>query len=167
MAEPRRRWLSRLVFALPGVLAGVTGLPLVLAPWLQRRRTKASFVPVAPAHLLSKKKPVRLVIRGDLEDGWTKAKNVQLGVVWARKDDDGRPMVLSAECPHLGCNINLSEDAKGFVCPCHESDFSMDGNVLRGPSPRAMDPLRARVRGEQLEVEFKRFRTQSKERIEV
>jgi cytochrome b6-f complex iron-sulfur subunit len=44
---------------------------------------------------------------------------------------------LSLVCPHLGCQVETT--AEGFTCPCHGSQFSASGAVLRGPADQ---PLR-------------------------
>jgi cytochrome b6-f complex iron-sulfur subunit len=43
---------------------------------------------------------------------------------------------ISGVCTHLGCTIGRSED--GFACPCHGSHFAVNGEVTRGPAPRAL-----------------------------
>ena len=41
-------------------------------------------------------------------------------------------MAYSLRCTHLGCT--LEESADGFSCPCHGSEFSSVGKVLKGPA---------------------------------
>ncbi|MEZ5147168.1 MAG: Rieske (2Fe-2S) protein [Bacteroidales bacterium] len=48
--------------------------------------------------------------------------------------------VFSSRCTHLGCKINKSENDI-MVCPCHGSAFSGEGEVLKGPAPRALRKL--------------------------
>lgn len=43
---------------------------------------------------------------------------------------------VSMICTHLGCVVR--QDAGGFECPCHGSQFAADGTVTRGPAPRAL-----------------------------
>jgi Rieske Fe-S protein len=43
---------------------------------------------------------------------------------------------VSAECTHLGCVIKKSED--GFQCPCHGSQYDLNGRVLSGPAQRSL-----------------------------
>lgn len=43
---------------------------------------------------------------------------------------------ISLTCTHLGCTVNLTSE--GFACPCHNSQFDRDGNVLRGPAARPL-----------------------------
>lgn len=45
---------------------------------------------------------------------------------------------LKAECTHLGCLVAANPLGDGFTCPCHGSQYSRDGSVLRGPAPRAL-----------------------------
>lgn len=53
--------------------------------------------------------------------------------------EDGGFIALSLRCTHLGCSINWEESKKSFVCPCHSSSFSIDGDVLNPPAPKALD----------------------------
>jgi Rieske Fe-S protein len=41
--------------------------------------------------------------------------------------------VLSSTCPHLGCRIRSFENDR-LVCPCHGSQYSADGKLIKGPS---------------------------------
>ncbi len=51
---------------------------------------------------------------------------------------DGGFTALSLVCTHLGCTAEQVDN--GFACPCHGSQYSQDGRVVRGP---AQKPLRA------------------------
>ncbi|MCX7707069.1 MAG: Rieske (2Fe-2S) protein, partial [Anaerolineae bacterium] len=42
-------------------------------------------------------------------------------------------------CTHLSCLLTWDEQAGTFVCPCHGSQFSRDGEVLGGPAARNLD----------------------------
>ena len=46
----------------------------------------------------------------------------------------GKLIVVSATCSHLGCTITLPTGANHFSCPCHGSQFSLVGEVLHGPA---------------------------------
>ncbi len=49
--------------------------------------------------------------------------------------------VLSRTCPHLGCKVRLDQTAQRFICPCHGSQFSLDGKYLRGPAKKDLKHL--------------------------
>jgi cytochrome b6-f complex iron-sulfur subunit len=60
------------------------------------------------------------------------------------KDAEGVHAV-STICTHLGCIVKAN--AEGFECPCHGSRFAHDGEVTRGPAPRALPWLKVSVSG--------------------
>jgi len=62
--------------------------------------------------------------------------------------------VLSAICPHEGCEVMWEEKRNQFSCPCHESYFAADGSRISGPSPRGLDPLPMRVQDGKLQVQY-------------
>ncbi|MCP3904904.1 MAG: Rieske 2Fe-2S domain-containing protein [Planctomycetes bacterium] len=43
------------------------------------------------------------------------------------------PLVLSAACTHLGCNVLWDTADRVFRCPCHGATFGETGEVLSGP----------------------------------
>ena len=56
------------------------------------------------------------------------------------RDDKGY-RVLSAVCTHLGCTVNKDAGSNSYSCPCHGSTFNADGEVVRGPAPKALPTL--------------------------
>ncbi len=41
-------------------------------------------------------------------------------------------------CTHGACDVTWEAEARALICPCHESRFAEDGQVLVGP---ATEPL--------------------------
>jgi menaquinol-cytochrome c reductase iron-sulfur subunit len=89
-------------------------------------------------------------------DGWREVASSQN--VYVTKNAEGKLAVLSAICPHLGCNVAWQKDANEFVCPCHGGRFAPDGKYVSGPPPRGMDPLPNKVVDGKLMVRFEYFR---------
>jgi cytochrome b6-f complex iron-sulfur subunit len=54
--------------------------------------------------------------------------------VWMIRNADGL-YALSAICTHLGCTPNWFATEERFKCPCHGSNFLMDGTNVAGPAP--------------------------------
>ena len=52
-------------------------------------------------------------------------------------------MAVSLVCPHLGCEVEAKKD--GFLCPCHNSQFNLDGSLKKGPAAQPLTPLRLEV----------------------
>lgn len=115
---------------------------------------------------LPENEPRRVPMIGDERDAFTLTPAEMLGSVWLiRKGNEVR--ALSSTCPHLGCAIDLSPDKKGFGCPCHTSNFALDGAMQSGPSPRPMDALTTRVKDGWVEVDFRKFRQGVPEKKEM
>jgi len=100
--------------------------------------------------------PVRRLIQIETTDGWQQSLSKK--VVYVTKSPDGKIRVLSAVCPHLGCEISWNAEKDQFLCPCHGSVFSPDGARIAGPTPRAMDSLPARIANGRLMVRYEYFR---------
>jgi menaquinol-cytochrome c reductase iron-sulfur subunit len=106
---------------------------------------------------LAEGEPRRVTMVGDARDAFTVTPAEMLGSVWlVRRGAEVR--ALSATCPHLGCSIDLTADKKVFSCPCHTSNFALDGATQSGPSPRPMDALATRIKDGWVEVDFRKYR---------
>lgn len=66
---------------------------------------------------------------------------------------NGATAVFRSKCTHLGCTINSVEHNR-LLCPCHGSEYDLDGKVLKGPAYKNLE-----------EVDFK-F-SEDKTRIEI
>jgi nitrite reductase/ring-hydroxylating ferredoxin subunit len=55
--------------------------------------------------------------------------------VFVLRDHEG-VRAMSAECTHLGCVLDHTDN--GFQCPCHGSRFDEQGKVIAGPAPRSL-----------------------------
>lgn len=150
-----------------GAILAVPGVAYLVDPLVRRRKGEGNWYPVGPVTAIPDDRPVALPVVGEQIDAWTRAPAQRLGTVWVQKKAGGQLQTFSAECTHLGCRIGYDEERERFNCPCHDAVFSKTGEVLQGPPPRGMDPIDTRVVDGIVEVQFKRFRTQKKERIEI
>lgn len=101
--------------------------------------------------------PVRVDLYADKVDAWNKTPNVKLGSCWVL-ERDGKLTAFSTVCPHLGCAVDFDAGAQKFKCPCHRSDFGLDGSVETGPSPRPLDTLEVKEEGGLVAIRLERFR---------
>jgi nitrite reductase/ring-hydroxylating ferredoxin subunit len=59
--------------------------------------------------------------------------------------EGGKVKAFSAVCPHLGCIVKWDAERKIFPCPCHDSFFSAQGLVQKGPArPYNLMPFEAK-----------------------
>jgi Rieske Fe-S protein len=103
--------------------------------------------------------PAREVVDIEQVNGWMEA--VSQKPVYVTKGSrtgavDG-VQVLSAVCPHLGCEVPWNSDAGKFVCPCHGSVFAPDGSLVQGPALRGMDTLEIKMEEDALMVRYEYF----------
>ena len=54
-----------------------------------------------------------------------------------------------ARCTHAGCKLPSITDGT-LNCPCHGSQFGLDGEVLRGPAVTPLTPVAVKVQGAEL-----------------
>jgi len=66
------------------------------------------------------------------------------GKFWLVNTDAGINALYKV-CTHLGCIFPWSDAARIFACPCHGSQFKLDGTYIAGPAPRDLDRFEFRV----------------------
>lgn len=64
--------------------------------------------------------------------------------------------VVTAHCTHRGCVVE--ESAAGWSCPCHGSQFAVDGSVTHGPAKQPLGSPPARVEGDSLVIDLSPLR---------
>ena len=61
-------------------------------------------------------------------------------------------LAVNLICRHKGCTVELQGDK--FVCPCHGSEFSLHGDVLKGPASEPLISLPVTADAENVVVHF-------------
>ena|SRR5438874_7976520 len=169
-AEPNRRAFVAVCAAGTCAVVATIGVPaaLFVAAPLGEKAGEGKKFAVAKLAELEVGVPKKFTLVGDEIDAWTRATGRRLGAVWLMRTGDREVRALSTTCPHLGCGVDLTADGKQFLCPCHTSAFSLDGERVAGPSPRAMDPLPVEVgKDDVVSVTLKRFRIGVASREEI
>ena len=61
--------------------------------------------------------------------------------------------VYSAHCTHLGCKIDKIKDER-FICPCHGSEYDLNGKVTKGPAFKDLKVLTSKIseNGKNIEI---------------
>lgn len=61
-------------------------------------------------------------------------------------DRGNKVWAVSRKCTHLGCKLNFHEVDDYLECPCHQSRFTIEGNVTRGPAKNHLDVYKVEKR---------------------
>jgi Rieske Fe-S protein len=76
-----------------------------------------------------------------LKDDYPKGVQVvRLDIPAIIRHTDKGIIAISLVCTHLGCTVE--EDEIGFICPCHGSCYSKNGEVLEGPATKNLPRFR-------------------------
>jgi menaquinol-cytochrome c reductase iron-sulfur subunit len=114
--------------------------------------------------------PRRFPVIASKTDAWNKFAEVPIGAIYLRRTKDGKVEALNVVCPHAGCFVDIAQDNSGFRCPCHQSNFAVDGTIAdkRSPSPRGMDTLPVEIRpGGEVWVAFQNFQAGRPDKVPV
>ena len=169
MGEKNKAWgsMSRRMFfksvtaAIGSVLAVLLGYPLI-ASIVSKSKAVASevFSKLGPVGNIQNafspvEQPVKMNFSMTDQDAFIKTNKPEQ--VWVVRKTPENINVFSPVCPHLGCRYNWDDQRKLFVCPCHNSVYTIEGKLVSGPSPRGLDTLPIEIKDEDLYVKYEKF----------
>jgi Rieske Fe-S protein len=129
-----------------GAVVGLPAIDYLIDPALKQTTTDA-WVPLGKFSAFEIGKPTLATFTRSKINGWE--KTVDSYGVFVLRTSDTDTLVLSNKCTHLGCHVNWNADKQEYICPCHDAQFGINGEVLGGPPPRPLD----RYSGDQVKVE--------------
>ncbi len=145
----RRSFLLTAIYGLWGLiglaLAAPASIYLLFPP---KTRKEQEWLDAGDVAKLTPKMPVEMVFRRNREDGWKVTS--EKSTAWVVKLSDSDVVAFGPQCTHLGCAYHWEEQKSVFLCPCHNSTFSVDGKVLSGPAPRPLDRYESKVENNKL-----------------
>lgn len=128
------------------LISGALGVPAALYLLLPAKSSrKEEWTEVGDLAQISQKAPEEVVFRRKRKDGW-KILNEKTSA-WIRRISDKEAVAFAPSCTHLGCAYHWEDKSNTFVCPCHTSAFSPEGQVLMGPAPRPLDRYEVKIDG--------------------
>lgn len=111
----------------------------------------SNWTPVATAASLTGTQPLLRKVSIEHSAGWSVTRREH--VIYVLPGQDNR--VVSAVCPHEGCEVDWDAESSEFLCPCHDSRFNSGGGRLNGPAAHDLMPLPSRISGGVLEVQYR------------
>jgi menaquinol-cytochrome c reductase iron-sulfur subunit len=186
--------MANATLAIGGIVGISLAIPIIGSLIPESGKSQGTWSPLTADEFKSLQtatdKPVKLDISFKTKDSYLPAQTTGT-YVWGIKVDDAqfqkaRPdlfnagksdlpydvvnmnfVIFSPICPHLGCRFVWSDDSKRFACPCHGSQFNLDGEHLAGPAPRGLDPLPLREQSGNAEVMWIVYKASVEDRIVI
>jgi Rieske Fe-S protein len=87
--------------------------------------------------------PGELKSLDDLEPGQGAIVRQRLSKIAAYRGKDGVLHARSAACTHIGCHLHWNSFETCWDCPCHGSQFAVDGTALNAPAVSALADVKA------------------------
>jgi len=150
-AQTRRKFYRTLLSGIGSLIGLGLGLPAAAYLFITRESKKSRFVEAANLTQLEVGKPREVTFERTRVDGWRTFK--EKVITWVVRTGDNSVVAYSPQCTHLGCAYHWEGERNQFVCPCHESLFSIDGKVMGGPASRPLDRYVTRVENDKLLID--------------
>ena len=146
----RRSFHVSVIYAMWAVITGALSLPaaiyLLIPP--KSKKNTSEWIEAGDISQLKPNVPEEFVFRRNRLDGWKVTS--EKTTAWVIKQGDSDVVAFTPQCTHLGCAYSYDDKNKEFLCPCHTSTFGLDGKVLTGPAPRALDRYETKIAGSKL-----------------
>ena len=148
----RRKFFSGLIGIVAGFVGTVLAIPAigyVVSPGFARGSGE-TWLNLGPASAATPGEPIPFKYSRIVQDGWV--KSTESGTAYVVATDAENMKVFSDRCTHLGCRVTWNQSRDGFVCPCHDGVFNIDGAVVAGPPPRPLDQFEHRIENGQIQI---------------
>lgn len=172
---PRRGFLKGALALGIGAVAGLipagVGVAVLCDPLTRRAGGAREPVRVASLDTLpADGVPRKFAVMASTTDAWNKFPLSPIGAVYLRRTGESAVQAFNAICPHAGCFVDFIPETRDYLCPCHRSSFSLDGQIkdASSPSPRGLDSLEVEIRhGVEVWVKFQDFVAGHREKLPV
>lgn len=61
------------------------------------------------------------------------------------RNAEGELVALNRTCPHQNCAVDLDEEAEQLACPCHDSQFTLEGELVEGPAQTGLTNYEVKI----------------------
>src|SRR5882672_5312373 len=130
-----KKALAAGVSAFIGLVPLGAGLAVFLDP-LRRKSAAATSVRITTLDAVPDDgTPRQFPVLTDRTDAWNKSAGARVGAVYLRRTTGGPVQALNVVCPHAGCFVDFLAERNGFLCPCHNSSFDLEGKIADPASP--------------------------------
>ena len=147
--QTRRGFGYAVIYGLGALIGAALALPAAIYLLIPSKTKKQqAWVEAGDLGQLEAGTPEEMSFRRTHTDGWKIYS--EKGTAWVVKSATGDIVAFSPICTHLGCAYHWDAIKSDFLCPCHGSEFALDGSVLSGPAPRPLDRFETKVENARL-----------------
>jgi Rieske Fe-S protein len=149
--QTRRAFYLAVIYALGALITLALAIPTAVYLLMVPRAPKESgWIDAGDISELTPGAPVELSFQESRIDGWR--PETEKKTVWVVKGTDNKVLAFGPQCTHLACAYHWETSQNKFVCPCHGSEFSIDGKVLMGPAARPLDQYQTKIENNRLQI---------------
>ena len=157
---------ATIISAVLGVVPLAAGLAVFLDP-LRRKSAANGAIRVTTLEALPDDGvPRKFPVLASRVDAWNKFSEVPIGAVYLRRTGS-QVQAFNVVCPHAGCFVDFLPERGVYLCPCHNSTFTVTGAIgdRASPAARGLDALDVQLRGSEVWVRFQNFQAGRPEKI--
>jgi len=67
---------------------------------------------------------------------------------------DGELHAINSVCTHKGCDVLYDNELGHLRCPCHGSEYGLDGHNIKGPAERPLKAYNVAIRSGRVIIEL-------------
>jgi len=67
---------------------------------------------------------------------------------------DGELHAINSVCTHKGCDVRYDNELGHLRCPCHGSEYGLDGHNIKGPAERPLKAYNVTTRSGRVIIEL-------------
>lgn len=120
----------------------------------------ANYLPIAIATTYAAQPEPQSKLKSKISENWLHVATVEeldkMGQLLNEKSPVGPILIIGTSksqnliavnptCTHLGCKVEWESQEKIFLCPCHASEFGVDGKVLNGPATKPLNKYAVKI----------------------
>jgi len=151
-APSRRSFYIAIIYGVWGAITAALAIPAGIYLFFPpAARKNADWIDASDLSAIPQGVPTEVSFQRRRVDGWKVIS--EKATAWiVREPRNNQVVAFAPQCTHLGCAYHWEAGNNAFVCPCHSSEFSIDGKVLAGPAPRPLDRYEVKVEGGRINI---------------
>ncbi|MCT7981671.1 Rieske 2Fe-2S domain-containing protein [Laspinema sp. A4] len=82
-------------------------------------------------------------------------ENFKNGAISVTRNPEDSELLYAVNptCTHQGCLVDWNGGERKYICPCHGTEYSPDGTLLKGPAEENLPPYLVKIEGDQVLVQ--------------